>query len=86
MAKRIQTIYAMGLVRGRSIHYLATRETNFARARHTALSMVKDNKRWSVAVVCKVLFNRDGTERDLKELWRSRKVRRASKRVLEEKL
>jgi hypothetical protein len=66
----------MGTVRGRSTHYLPTRETNFRRARKTVLGFIRNNARWTVAVICKVLFNEDGTEKDLKEIWRSNPIKR----------
>lgn len=86
MAKRIKKIYAIGTIRGRSTHFLATRETNFARARHSAIELIKSNKRWTVATVSVVIFNRDGTEKDLKEIWRSRPAKRVSKHAILEKI
>ncbi|MBA2704136.1 MAG: hypothetical protein H0U60_09820 [Blastocatellia bacterium] len=86
MAKRVQKIYAIGTVRGRSTHFLATRETNFARARHNAIELIKSNTRWTVATISVVIFNKNGTEKDLKEIWRSRPSKRFSKHVLLEKI
>jgi hypothetical protein len=65
----MRNIYAIGFVRGRRVHYLPTRETNYRRACKTLRDMLKDNKRYKAGVVALVKFAKDGTESDLIHLY-----------------
>jgi hypothetical protein len=66
---RQRNIYAIGFIRGRSTHYLATRETNFRRACKTLRDMLKGNKRYKKGSVSLVSYDNEGKEHTIYPLY-----------------
>ncbi len=65
----MKRIYAIGFIRGRTTHFLKTRETNFRRACKTLRDLLKDNKRYKLGSVSLVKIDADGLEIDMKPLY-----------------
>ena len=69
MANQHNNIYAIGFRRGSRVHYLAMRETNFARTRKTLRKMLKGNTRYKIGHVCRVIFDKKGAEKDMRVIY-----------------